>query len=162
MSDVPDAGSTRQSVRKQLEELDAPHLDDLVEAYFKRGPSTLAQAVFLHAAWREVIPPNDAGWNDLERQLLQEGSEGSAGAALTRMLALGATREDISKVVRHMQRETLLGLCGIIDNTPGLFDDPVNKKLHWHLSLFEKCPSESSDLGGLHELVEEFDPASGD
>jgi hypothetical protein len=148
----------RQQVREQLTAMNVPYTDELAEAYFRRGPSVLAQAVFLHAAWQEVIPPNDHSWIDVEVRYA-EGHEGQgAGDVLKRLLALGATPADLSKLVRHMQRETLMGLCGIIDNTPGLFDDPVNTKLHWHLALFENCPAESVDLGGLHEVVEDFDP----
>jgi hypothetical protein len=60
-----------------------------------------------------------------------------------------------------MQCQTLMGMCCIIDNTAGLFDDPVNDKLHWHLALFEQCTSAPTDLFGLHEMVEDFDPAEG-
>jgi hypothetical protein len=50
----------RQRVREQLKALNVPFVDDLTEAYFSHGPSALAQAVFIHAAWQEVIEPNNS------------------------------------------------------------------------------------------------------
>jgi len=150
-----DKDAIRQKVRDQLAAMNVPYVDDLTEAYFERGPSVLAQAVFVHAAWQEVIQANDSSWIDTHIRVNHAG----IGELLQQLLEVGATREQLSQLVRYMQKETLMGLCCLVDNTPGLFSDPVNPKLHWHLSLFEMCPSESLDLGGVHEVVGDFDPS---
>lgn len=157
MPEQPQNDDVRRKVLALLEEVNAPFSPELADAYFRRGPSVLAQAVFLRAAWQEVIPPDDSTWIDAEIKASKDNQ--GIGTTLESLLQLGATREQLTQVVRYMQKETLWGLCCIVDNTRGLFDDPVNPKLHWHLSLFEKCPAESLDLGGLHDAVGDFDPA---
>ncbi len=149
------------AVRKQFVELGLEDPGRWTELYFEHGPSTLATCVFLKAAWEEVVPPNDTGWleDEIKHHEAHPDKEWTrAGAIIKQLLADGASKELVSELVRVKQSETLEGICGLIDNTGGHFLDPGNPKLHWHLSLFESCPADSVDLGGLHEQVEEFDP----
>lgn len=159
MTTPADDPAIREAVRSEFTKLGVTDVEGWVNRYFKYGPSALAQCVFLHAAWQEVVPPDGGQWMERDIELSKRYPGEGAGEVLTRLLAAGAKREDLAELVRLKQIDTLWGLCNNIDNTPGLFNDPVDRDLHWHLSLFKKCPAESIDLSGLHEMVRDFDPA---
>ena len=127
----------------------------------KDGINQLHRFLFLRAAWSNVISEDDQRWIDQSvvssKQSPAEPFSG-VGQALNRLLAAGASRDDIVDVVRGMQAELLFGLCYLLDD-PSL-DDPALADLGWKLVETDTdfAPTKKP-IGGLHESVLEMDPS---
>ena len=131
------------------------------EYQISSGAPELARVSFLKAAWIGVVSEENDSW--IDRCLADytrdpEGVGSGAGRALQRLLALGASRMDLTDLVRSMQFETLFEVCSVVDNCGDVYNDPLSPKAHWHLRLGEECPPKHEDVGGLHESVLETDP----
>jgi hypothetical protein len=120
----------------------------------------VARYLFLRQAWTHVVPERDDTWIDAWRELAA-ASPGAPcagiGPALERLLAAGASREDLSAVVRVMQYSTLFGLCYLLDD-PGEVEPEV-ADVAWALVEVDDEGTVGRHIGALHESLLETDPS---
>lgn len=125
------------------------------------GSPELARMSFLKAAWAGVVAEENDAWIQRRIDTFKNAPEGvgnGAGRALIRLLKLGASKKDLTDLVRTMQFETLDEVLNVIDNSGDPYNDPLAPASHWHLTLVKKCPARKNDVGGLHESVLQTDP----
>ena len=99
---------TVEKLTALFRKLGAPDPEGWARSQLDEGIDQLARFVFLRAAWKQVVPPDNAGWIDawIDSAKARPTDPGAgAGPALQRMLAAGADRRDIHEVVRVMQWE---------------------------------------------------------
>jgi hypothetical protein len=123
----------------------------------------LVRFVFLREAWRSVVAPDDSSWIDgaIEHARRRPEDPGAGvGPALERLLALGADRRDLHKVVREMQYETLFSLCYLLEDPGSL--EPEIADVAWRLVRIDSDGEVVGTIDGLHESVLETEPAGGE
>ena len=128
----------------------------------REGINQYARFVFLRAAWTYVIPEGCTSWIDA---LIQEsdrrprGPGAGAGPALKRMLAAGASGEDIAEVVRVMQWDVLAGLAYLLAD-PGVVEYPSEElpRVNWTLFEVDDEGQPLWPIDALHESVLDTDP----
>lgn len=128
----------------------------------EEGIPQYARFVFLRTAWRNVVTDGDTAWIDpLIQQSEQHPREPGAGIgpALKRLLAAGASREDITEVVRVMQWSVLAGLAYQLSD-PGVVEYPSNEMpcVNWMLFEVDEDGQPLHPIDGLHESVLDTDP----
>jgi hypothetical protein len=148
---------------KQLESLlrlaGAPNPDQWARSEHEEDIPHLARFLFLRQAWARVVAEGDTAWIDREvaesRKLPTDPGAG-LGLACQRLLAAGASREDIAEVARHTQWQLLHSLCYLLDD-PSLEEEEL---AHVGWALHEVSPDGTlgRPIGGLHESVLEADP----
>jgi len=120
----------------------------------------LARFVFLRAAWQRVISEDDTNWIDhaIENSVRHPTSPGAGiGPALKNLLNLGASRQDLTELVRVIQFELLFALCNLLDN-PGELE-PELGDLGWELHEIDQYGHPTQRLvQGLYESVLSMDP----
>jgi hypothetical protein len=119
--------------------------------------------VFLREAWKTVIADGDTSWIDVligEAERRPQDPGAGAGSALKRMLAAGASREDISEVVRVLQWRVLFGLSYLLSD-PGKVKYPSKKlpRVNWTLFEVDEDGEPLHPIPGLHESVLGTDPS---
>ncbi len=82
---------------------------------------------------------------------------GALGPALDRLLAQGASKKDLTTVVRVMQWRLLFSLCYLMED-PGLLDDELGD-IAWRLFQVDEQDQPIAPIGGLHESVLETEPS---
>ncbi len=119
------------------------------------GIPQLHRFLFLRQAWQAVLSPDNLDWID---NLQRAGTNGHAEVqdALVRLLAAGARREDLTLVVRNMQRELLFSLCYLMENPD--VDDLEVDSIAWGLFAVDAEGRAEQQILGLHESVLETDP----
>jgi hypothetical protein len=123
----------------------------------REGIPQLARFLFLRQAWRLVVAENDTTWIQ-EQAAVESGEPGAAIApAIQRLLALGATVEDLTTVARVMQWQLLFRLCYLLDD-PGDVEDEV-RDVTWRLFQVDENNKPVAIIGGLHESVLETEPS---
>lgn len=133
------------------------------ESHVHKGIPQYARFVFLRQAWSHVIAEGETSWVD---HMIQESERrprdpgAGAGTALSRMLALGASREDIAEVVRVMQWQVLAGLAYQLSD-PGSVDYPSDEfpQVGWALFEIDDDGRPLQPIDGLHESVLDTDPS---
>ncbi len=121
-----------------------------------------ARFVFLRQAWQSVIADGDTSWIDPQIQQADRRPRdpgAGIGPALKRMLAAGASREDITEVVRVMQSLLLFNIAYQLAD-PGIVEYPCKDMPQVNWALFE-VDEEGQPLhliDGLHESVLDTDP----
>jgi len=125
------------------------------------GINQLHRFLFLRQAWRQVIAEDDERW--IERELGEAtrypaGPYAGVGHALSRLIALGASRSDIVDLARGMQAQTLFGICYLLGD-PSISESNASD-LGWTL-VESNEDGEPSDrpIESLHESVLETDPS---
>ena len=126
------------------------------------GIPQYARLVFLRQAWRRVIADGDTSWIDKLIQVSELRPEvpgAGIGPALKRMLAAGASKEDIAEVVRVMQWHLLFGLAYLLSD-PGAVEYPSKKlpRVNWTLFEVDENGKPLHPISGLHESVLGTDP----
>ena len=148
---------------EQFRALGASDPEGWAESQVEEGIPQYARYVFLRQAWEGVIGDGDTSWIDT----LVEESEGDprgpgagAGHALKRMLATGASREDIAEVVRVMQWQTLAELAYQLAD-PSVVEYPSEElpEVHWALFETDEDGKPLHPIDGLHESVLDLDPS---
>jgi hypothetical protein len=140
-----------------FEQIGAPDPEAWARSQEDEGIPQLARFLFLRQAWKQVIPKDDLTWIDAELQT-PAGSPGAAAApALSRLLSLGADKQDIATIVRTMQWQLLFRLCYLLDD-PGDLEDVVSE-LAWGLFTVDEAGNPLERLEGLHESVLETEPS---
>jgi hypothetical protein len=116
---------------------------------------------FLSGAWAYVIGDGETGWIDQRVQQADKDPDGvgaGCGAALKRLLAAGASREDLAEIVRVMQYETLQGMMELIDSPEIISYPEGTPEAKWALCAIIKDGKDVEVICGLHESVMETDP----
>jgi len=129
----------------------------------EEGIPQYARLVFLRQAWKNVIADGDTSWID---PLIQESERrprdpgAGAGPALKRMLAVGASPEDIAEVVRVLQWHVLAGLAYQLAD-PGVVDYPSEDlpRVDWTLFEVDEDGQPLHAINCLHESVLDTDPS---
>jgi len=133
-------------------------------------PTTpLARSLFQAAAWQLVIDEdathgNEPSW--IEAWLRFSRSKGTAatglGAAIERILAAGADPDDLTDVVRAMQLDVLVNLCGLLDmeGTRMLFESTPEAagKVGWRLCALGENEKARRPIESLQESIQSYDP----
>ena len=129
----------------------------------EEGIPQFARLVFLRQAWNYIIAEADISWITP----LIEGSErlprapgAGAGPALKRILAAGASPEDVAEVVRVMQWQVLAGLTYQLSD-PGVVEYPSEDlpRINWELFEVNEDGKPLHPIGMLHESVLDTDPS---
>jgi hypothetical protein len=139
-----------------FERLGAPDPAAWARSQVDEGIPQLARFLFLRQAWGLVVDEQDTGWVDRQRTVPESGPGGAVGPALARLLDSGASRSDLTTLVRTMQWEVLFGLCYLLDD-PGQLEPEV-ADMAWGLFQLNKDGEPASAINGLHESVLETDP----
>ena len=124
------------------------------------GIPQLARFLFLQQAWKLVVDEDDEEWIAAAQSAAAaaRGEPGGAlGPALDRLLAQGASKKDLTTVVRVMQWRLLFSLCYLMED-PGLPDDEVGD-IAWRLFQVDEEDQPIAPIGGLHESVLETEPS---
>ncbi len=123
----------------------------------KEGLPQLARFVFLRQAWKLVVAERDRSWLSERANDDQRGPGGAIGPALKRLLALGASEDDLTAVARVMQWRVLSGLCYLLDD-PGDLESEV-KDIAWRLFQVDENDQPIAAISGLNESVLETEPS---
>jgi hypothetical protein len=128
----------------------------------EEGIPQYARFVFLRSAWTNAIAENDTAWiegliQSSERRPRDQGA--GAGPALKRLLAAGASREDIAEVVRVMQWQVLYGLAYQLAD-PGVVEYPSDElpRVNWTLFEVTEDGEPLHPIDGLDESVLDTEP----
>jgi hypothetical protein len=146
---------------------------DEASALAKQGAASpnVARVLFQLAAWDLVIdgrtvegePAWIEGWMRWARSR-DEPQQGTA-AVIERILASGAAAEDLAAVVRAMQVDLLVNLCGLLD-CEGLrrYDEaaPNHPTSGWRLVEIDSDHNALEPIECLQEGIEDFDPLNPD
>lgn len=147
-------------LRQLFEHLGAKDPDTWAASPLDEGIHQLHRFLFLRQAWDQVISEDDDAW--MEQHLKSAQADPGApfagiGLALGRLLADGASRDDLADLVRGMQVQLLFNLCYLLDD-PSLIE-PELADIGWAV-VETDADSEPTNrtIGGLHESVLETDP----
>ncbi len=133
------------------------------KSQLEEGIPQFAKLVFLRSAWEHVVTEDDTSWIDPTIQEAERGPRGpgaGAGPALKRMLAAGASREDITEVVRVRQWEVLAGIAYLLSD-PGIVEYPSEDlpRVNWTLFEVDEDGEPLHPIDGLHECVLDTEPS---
>lgn len=137
--------------------LGARNPGDWARSQLDEGIPQLARFLFLRQAWRSVVLEDDRTWIAAQLNIEPNGPGGAINAALTRLLSLGASEQDLTIVVRVMQWRLLAGLCDLLDS-PGESEDEV-ANVAWRLFQIDNGGEPIAVMAGLRESVLEVEPS---
>ena len=104
--------------------------DAWAQSQLQEGIPQLARFVFLRQAWRLLTSQPGRSWvAALKAQPAAIGPE--AAAALDRIAAAGVTEEDLTTVVRIIERELLFSFCYLLSDPGDL--EPEISDMAWGL-----------------------------
>jgi hypothetical protein len=151
-----------QEWTKHFQALGARHPENWARSQVEEGIPQYARFVFLREMWRNVINDGDTSWIDpqIEQAESRPRDPGAGiGPALKRMLEAGASREDISEVVRVMQWSVLARIAYQLDD-PGVVEYPSKEmpQVNWGLFEVDEDGEPLHPIDGLHESVLDIDP----
>lgn len=121
------------------------------------GLPQLARFVFLREAWKQLVSEGDRTWIAECIQESESGPGGSIAMAIERLVGGGASPEDLTTVVRVMQRRLLFGLCRLLDE-PGSLEHEVGA-IDWKLFQVDQDDQPIAAMTGLHESILETAPS---
>lgn len=139
--------------------LGAPEPERWASSQVDEGINQLGRFLFLRQAWKRVVSEDDHSWiqNQIDMSSGQPGGPCTGiGPALQNLLEQGASKQDITDVVRVMQYELLFGLCYLLDD-PCLEEQEV-QDVSWVLIQFNESGEAVGEIAGLHESVLGMDP----
>jgi len=133
------------------------------KSQLEEGTPQYARLVFLRQAWKAIIADGDTSWIDVLIRVSEHSPRGpgaGAGPALERMLAAGASREDLAEVVRVKQWGVLFALTYLLSD-PGKVEYPSKKlpRVNWALFEVDENGKPLHPIPGLHESVLGTDPS---
>jgi hypothetical protein len=157
----PTAEELRQ-LSEHFRAMGAPKPELWAKSQLEEGKPQYARFVFLRQAWKMVIEDGHTSWIEklIQKSDRDPDAPGSGvGPALKRMLAAGASKEDIAEVVRVMQWEFLFGLCYLLSD-PGTVEYPSKKlpRVNWAFFEVDENGEPLHPISGLHESVLWTDP----
>ncbi len=156
-------GYTEEAMAKLTELLrlaGASGPESRARSQLQEGIPQLARFVFLREAWSAVeSSPHWIGRTlaFLKRRGAGDGPGDGLAPALARVIAAGASPEDIHEIVRVKQWEMLDAMCNLLDRT-GVVAEPELQHLNWALLLLDDEGEPIANFGSLHESVLETDP----
>ena len=129
----------------------------------EEGIPQYSRFVFLRQAWKSIISDSDISWIDplIQKSRLRPREPGAgAGPALERMLAAGASRQDIAEIVRIMQWQVLAGLAYQLSDS-GVVEYPSDDlpQVKWILFEVDEDGEPLHPINQLHESVLDTDPS---
>lgn len=142
-----------------FDRLGARNPEGWARSQIDEGIPQLPRYLFLRQAWRNIVPEGDSRWIDAAiARAKSHPNEPYAGAglALARLLAKGATDDDMTELVRAMQAELLFSFCYLLED-PGEVEDAVSG-IAWALVQIDGEGDVLQTIRGLHESVLETDP----
>lgn len=152
-----------QRLTEHFRAMGAFEAESWAKSQLEEGIPQYARLVFLRQAWKNIIADGDTSWIDpliqkSERRPREPGA--GAGPALNRMLAAGASREDIAEVVRIMQWQVLAGLAYQLADS-GVVEYPSDElpQVSWTLFEVNKDGEPLHPIDALHESVLDTDPS---
>jgi len=127
------------------------------------GIPQYARFVFLRQAWSGGVAENDTSWikpRITQAEQRPRGPGAGIGPALKRLLAAGASHEDINEVVRVMQWELLSHIAYQLSD-PGTVEYPNDDvpQVGWGLFELDEEGQPLHPIDGLHESVLDTDPS---
>lgn len=158
-------------VLKRLRALGLQDPEESAISELRENEPRLARYTLLRRLWRELVdihddPEHFAAWvqnmtTDAERFGMEE-----TGAAVERLLALGATQEDVRQIVRDTIWDPVYHVLDIIDGGQPLYDPPkypdIDYSQYPRWALVE-LDSEGNVTGRLlGELHTDFGPTRSD
>jgi hypothetical protein len=148
---------------KHFRALGANDPESWARSQVEEGIPQYARFVFLRTAWQSVVSDGDTSWMDGQIKAAEQRPRdpgAGIGPALKRMLAAGASREDITEVVRVMQWTVLAGLAYQLAD-PGVVEYPNPKmpQVNWALFEVDEDGEPLHPIDGLHESVLDTDPS---
>jgi hypothetical protein len=150
-----------QQLTEHFRALGAFDPEGWARSQIEEGIPQYARCVFLRGAWNGVVADGDTSWIDSRIQAAERRPRGPGagiGPALKRMLACGASREDIGEVVRVMQWSLLSHMAYQLADSSGVdYPSAQTPRVHWRLyeEDEEGRPLRPFDV---HESVLDTDP----
>lgn len=140
--------------------LGAPDPEGWARSQVSEGINQLHRYLFLRQAWSNLIRAEDSTWIDASLASAERRPNdpyAGVGHALKRLIAGGASREDLTEVVRGMQAELLFQFCYLLED-PAIEEEDL-AHVGWALveTDSEFRPTDRS-ITGLHESVLQTDP----
>lgn len=152
--------SNEMELAELFRKLGAPDPEDWARSQVREGIPQLHRFLFLRQAWSDVLADGDTGWID---GTVEDSTQNPTapyaglGQALSRALESGASREDLSEIVRSMQAHLLFRLCYRLEDP--MFEEDELEDISWGLfQTDEGGDPVSEQICGLHESVLETDP----
>src|SRR5437763_1308346 len=106
-------------LRQLFERLGARDPDSWAASQVGEGINQLHRFLFLRQAWAKVVSEDDHSWMNANLSVAKADPSApfaGVGLALDRLLAGGASRHDLSDLVRGMQGQLLFDLCYLLDD----------------------------------------------
>lgn len=152
----------KQELAAHFRALGAYDPDGWARSQVEEGIPQYARFVFLRQAWESIIGDGDTSWIDLRITSADSQPRGPGAGispALKRMLASGASREDIAEVVRVMQWKALAGLAYQLDDSGVVeYPDKEMPQVNWMLFEVNNSGEPLHPITALHESVLDTDP----
>jgi hypothetical protein len=148
-----------ESLTELFARLGARNPEQWARSQVEENIPQLARFLFLRQAWKLVIDEHDESWiaslrSQAEANPNAPGAE--VGPALDRLLAVGISADDLTKLIRVMQWRLLSGICYLLDD-PGDVEEEV-QDIAWRLFQVNENEEPIAVLGGLQESVLDTDP----
>jgi len=140
--------------------LGAPDPQAWAHSQLADGIPQLARHLFARQALRNVIRPDDRNWMSEMRPKHPDDPGGEIGPAIDRLLAAGARIEDVTIIVRTMQRRFVARFCALLDD-PGNLEREVGD-IRWLLFLVDQDDAPIAPMPYLLGSLLAIDPALSD
>lgn len=152
-----------QRLTEQFRAMGATDPASWARSQLYEGIPQFARLVFLQTAWRHVVTEDDTSWIDqtIQTAELRPRAPGAgAGPALKRLLAAGASPEDITEVVRVMQWDVLAGITYLLAD-PGIVEYPSEEipRVNWAFVELDENDEPLHVIAGLYESVLDTEPS---
>jgi len=147
------------ALARRFEALGARDPRRWAESQIREGIPQLGRYLFLRQAWARVVSEDDPAWIDAWIASAEQRPDepyAGGGLALKRLRALGASKDDLTDVVRALQAELLFSLCYLLDD-PAIEEEDA-QDIAWAFVQVGPDGEFLAPLNGLHESVLETDP----
>jgi hypothetical protein len=149
----------RETLTALFRQLGARDPEGWAQSQVTEGIPQLGRFLFLRAAWSKIVSESDESWIDAEianAQARPNEPYAGVGQALKSLVARGATKAEVTDLVRGMQARLLFQLCYLLE-APESAEDAV-ADVQWGLFLVNDDGQPEESLQGLHESVLGTDP----
>jgi hypothetical protein len=149
----------QQQLTAIFEKLGARDAEDWAYSQVEEGVPQLARFLFLRQAWRAVVADDDPSWitGAISRAEAHPTEPyAGVGLALAKLVARGATHQELTDLVRGMQAQLLFAVCYLLED-PGELEPEV-RDVSWALVQCDKDGNLGDRISALHESVLETDP----
>lgn len=143
----------KQSLSALFRKLGAPSPEMWAKSQLQEGINQLGRFVFIRQAWKKIIH-NNQSWIPAMREDRYTPLE--VQNALRRVFSQGVDEQDLTTIVREMQKNLLFDLCYLLDDPGSL--EPEIQDLEWGLFQIDKDGNPTEPISGLHESVMDLDP----